>query len=180
MSPPTLLFFKIALGLLCLLSFHINFRISLSILESAWILIDIMLYLSISLREPQFEILTVLSSGVIWIVLHSLSKELWHDVWQVVYHSSSLQTQHVPKFQTPKSKAGIQCKTCCLYRQFKDIRPSPIGLVGTLLKPSDASQGAALLAGLRIIVSDLYVNSAQHQYLKSFPTSFFFMVASYQ
>lgn len=92
----------------------------------------------------------------------------------VVYHSSSLQTQHVLKFQTPRRKAGIQYKTCGLHKQFKDT--NLIRLVGTLLKPGfpDAGQGAALLAGLRIIVSDLYVNSAQHQYLKSFPTSFFF------
>lgn len=75
-SPPTLLFFRIALGLLCPLNFHINFRVSFSVLGSACILIEIVSYLSISLREPQFEILTVLSSGVTWIVLHSLSKEL--------------------------------------------------------------------------------------------------------
>lgn len=60
------------------------------------------------------------------------------------------------KFQTPRRKAGIQYKTCGLHKQFKDT--NLIGLVGTLLKPGfpDAGQGAALLAGLRIIVSDLY------------------------
>lgn len=81
--------------------------------------------------------------------LHSLSHKSHHDnAWKVVSAREALwrrspsgsyrgwsrsSAQHAPKAQTPRRKAAVQHKPCCLCEQFR-VSHSHQGMVGTLLK----------------------------------------------
>lgn len=97
-----------------------------------------------------------------------LSEELVRDPVPRVFlgadHIGAPLCGHIPRFQTPRRKVGIQRKPHCLHRQFRHSEPL-LSVVGALPKATfpDASQGPSLQSGLfKDSSQDCCVNTFLH------------------